>query len=488
MPYRAVFLAVLACTASALSSGQGTAADADRPPNIVFILADDLGINDLGCYGRKDHRTPHLDKLAAEGTRFTDAYAAASICSPTRAAFLTGLSPARLHITTFMPGRADATSQQLLHPKIALAVPTEIRTLPECLKDAGYVTGCFGKWHLGGKGSQPADHGFDVYGQASARTKPSETEGSKGEYSLTKQAIDFIADNKDKPFFLYLPHNTPHIPYSSREDVVERNKTAHEPQYAGVIETMDDSVGQLLAKLDELKLADSTVVVFTSDNGGLHVPELKHTKVTHNTPFRAGKGFLYEGGIREPLIVRWPGHVPAGLVEDTPVITTDWLPTFAEIAGAKPPAMQDGVSLAGLLTGPAKVADRPLFWHQPHYVNQGGRPSGAVRHGRWKYLEHYDTGVSELYDLTADPGETNDIAADHTDRTAKMKQQLADWLKASGAQMMTPNPDFDAGLFRKLYVDVDPSTYNSATASPAEFDRMQEWRSLMDQVVRKRKK
>ena len=486
MPHRVILLTVLTLTVTSASIGRVSAADAERPPNIVFILADDLGINDLGCYGRKEHRTPNLDKFAAAGTRFTDAYAAASICSPTRAAFLTGLSPARLHITTFMPGRADAPSQKLLHPQIAMAVPTDLKTLPECLKEAGYATGCFGKWHLGGKGSQPADHGFDVYGQASARTTPSETEGSKGEYSLTRQAIEFVVDNKDKPFFLYLPHNTPHIPYSSRADIAGRNEDAHEPEYAGVVETMDDSVGQLLAKLDELKIADSTLVVFTSDNGGLHVPELRHTKVTHNTPFRAGKGFLYEGGIRVPLIVRWPGHVPAGRVDATPVITTDWLATFAEIAGVKPPERQDGQSLAGLLTGSEKSPARPLFWHQPHYVNQGGRPSGAVRDGRWKFIEHYDTGVSELYDLSADKGETTDIAATNAERTAAMKLQLADWRKASGAQSMTPNPAFDPGLFQKLYVDVDPSTYNSSTASPAEFERMQEWRTLMDEVVRKR--
>ncbi len=316
----AIFLVV------ALGGGPRLGA-ADRP-NVVFILADDLGINDLHCYGRKDHNTPNLDKLAADGARFTAAYAACPVCSPTRAALMTGKSPARLHLTTFLPGRPDCPPQKLLHPKITQHLPLEEKTLAEYLKAAGYATGCFGKWHLGGKGFLPTDQGFDVYYPGKATTTPSATEGGKGEFDLTAKAIEFVEKNRGRPFFCYLAHNSPHIPYAAKPGLVKKNAGAFEPVYAAVIESLDETVGLLLKTLDELKLAESTIVVFTSDNGGLHVPEGPHQKVTHNTPYRAGKGYLYEGGIRVPLIVRWPGHVTAGRTIDTPVVTTDWLPTL----------------------------------------------------------------------------------------------------------------------------------------------------------------
>jgi arylsulfatase A len=466
-------------------SGYAADTPAGSKPNIVFILADDLGINDLGCYGRKDHQTPHLDRLAAEGIRFTDAYAAASVCSPTRAALMTGLAPARVKITTFMPGRADAASQKLLQAKILNSLPKQLQTLPECLKEAGYATACIGKWHLGGKDSQPRDHGFDRFFPGKARTVPSETEGSKGETLLTDRACQFIAEKKEQPFFLYLAHHTPHIPYAARADRIEANRSAHEPAYAATIELLDASVGRVLAKLDELKLREKTLVIVSSDNGGLHVPELNHQRITHCTPFRAGKGFLYEGGIRVPLLVRWPGQIPAGRVCRTPVITTDWLPTLVEFAGATPPKRLDGTSLAGLLRGTQELPERALCWYQPHYVNQGGRPSGAIRVGRWKFIEHYDFPNIELYDLQTDPGEVTNVADKHPEIVNRLKQQLADWRREVNAEEMAPNPAFQEELFRKLYVEIDPSRYNSATASPEEFQRMQSWRALMDKVVRK---
>ena len=472
----------------ALLLGSGAPLPAAAKPNVVFVLADDLGVNDLGCYGRTDHHTPNLDRLARDGALFTAAYAACPVCSPTRAALMTGKAPARLHITTFLPGRGDAPSQKLLHPKINQALPAAERTLAECLKDAGYATGCFGKWHLGNKGSQPTDHGFDVAYPGRARTEPSDTEGGKGEYDLTAKAIAFVEQNRDRPFFLYLPHHTPHIPYTAKESLVAKNAAAHEPVYAGVIESMDDAVGLLLKKLDDLKLADNTTVVFTSDNGGLHVPELTHQKVTHNTPYRAGKGFLYEGGIRIPLIVRWPGKVKPGTRIDTPVVTHDWLPTLAELTGAPAPAGLDGVSLAGLLTGAGKPADRPLLWHVPHYTNQGSRPGGAVREGKWKLIEHYEDNSTELFDLSADGSETKNVAADHPRVAADLTAKLAAWRKAVSTQENTPNPAFQPDLHRKLYIDTDPSKYNSATATAEEFARMQEWRAGMDAVVSKRKK
>ena len=325
---------------------------AKAPPNILFILCDDLGINDLHCYGREDHRTPNLDRLAREGTRFTSAYCAQPICSPSRAAILTGKAPARLHLTTFLPGRPDAVSQKVLHPEIQMQVPLTEKMLPRYFKDADYICAAIGKWHVGGKGFGPLDHGFDVYHAGQANTKPSAAEGGKGEYDLTEFAERFMETNRNRPFLIYLAHNAPHIPYTAQKIRIENNTNAFEPVYAGMIETIDDSVGRLVAKLDALKLAENTIVIFTSDNGGLHVPEGGHPRITHNTPFRAGKGFVYEGGMRVPLIVRWPGHVPAGPVLDAPVINTDWLPTLLELAERPVPAGLDGASFAAIAHRP----------------------------------------------------------------------------------------------------------------------------------------
>jgi arylsulfatase A-like enzyme len=455
------------------------------PPNVLFILADDLGINDLGCYGRKDHNTPNLDKLAAAGSRFTAAYAACPVCSPTRAALLTGLAPARLHLTTFLPGRPDCPAQKLLHPGINQHLPMGTKTLADHLKAHGYATGCIGKWHLGGKGHLPTDHGFATYHPGRANTTPSDTEGGKGEYDLTQQAIHFLEKNRDRPFFLYLAHNSPHIPYTASPALVAKNAGAFEPTYAAVIESLDSTIGMLLAKLDELKLAGNTLVVFTSDNGGLHVPELKHARITHNTPFRAGKGFLYEGGIRVPLIARWPLKVPAGRVVDTPIISTDWTPTLLELAGARVPDDLDGVSFADLLLGKKWLVDHPLFWHLPHYTNQGSRPSGAVRDGNWKLLEHYEDGSVELFHITSDPGEKTNLAGSEKEWAALLRKKLAEWRKEVGAQDNSPNPKFDPALHKALYIDVDPSRYDPLTAGPAGLARLLEWRKRMDSVVPK---
>ena len=399
---------------------------------------------------------------------------------------MTGQSPARLHITTFLPGRADLPTQKLLHPKIAPSLDGDAVTLPSLLKANGYATGCFGKWHLGGKGHQPTDHGFDVYHAGKANTKPDDDEGGKGEFGLTAAASAFAETNKDRPFFLFLSHNSPHIPYTERADRVKSNADAFEPTYAAVVESLDRSVGVLLKKLDSLGLTQNTLVIFTSDNGGLHVPELKHDRVTHNGPLRAGKGFLYEGGLRVPLLVRWPGKVKPGTVIDAPVQTTDWLPTLLEAVGAKPPAKVDGVSFAGVLTGGTKPAARPLFWHQPHYMNQGGRPGSAVREGDWKLIEWAEDGSTELFDLTADPGEATDVSAKHHDRVKALRASLEGWRKAVGAQEMTPNPEFDATAHEALYLHPDPSKFAPATASTKEFAAMQAWRKRMDAASAKK--
>ncbi|WP_269542200.1 sulfatase [Cerasicoccus fimbriatus] len=451
-------------------------------PNIVFVICDDLGINDLHCDGREDHNTPRLDALAAEGTRFTSAYASQAICSASRAGLLTGFNPARLHITTFLPGRPDGPAQRVLHPEIEMSIPTSIKTLPRYFKEAGYTTGLIGKWHVGNEPG-PEEHGFDyVYRPSDGKsTEPSETEGGKAEYELTHKAIEFIEANQDKPFIAYLGHYTPHIPYTAKPSLIEKNKDAFEPVYAGLIEELDNSMGVLLDKIDELGLADNTIVVFTSDNGGLHVPEGGHQRVTHNTPFRAGKGYVYEGGQRVPLIVRWPKSIPAGRVIDTPVNNVDWIPTLLELIGAEAPTNLDGASFArGLLGG--EIIERPLFWHFPHYTNQGGRPCGAMRDGDWLLVERYDVETAELYNLAADISEREDLAAENPQQLAAMQAALDTWRQEIGAQYNTPNPDCNEELFRKLYVDTDPSQFDPLNATDEQWAEIQQWSKDMLQA------
>ena len=466
----------------------GLSAAEQRPPNVVFILADDLGINDLSCYGRKDQATPRLDQLASEGMRFTSAYCAQPICSPSRAAILSGLTPARLHLTTFLPGRGDAPSQKLLHPQINQQLALEHTTLAEHLKGAGYATACIGKWHLGGAGFGPKEQGFDVVYAGKPNTQPNADEGGKGEYDLTAHAIDFVRANKDKPFFLYLPHNNPHIPLDAKPELIAKFKASFNPTYAAVVNTLDDSVGRLLDALDELKLRDNTLVVFTSDNGGVHLPELKEDAATHNTPFRAGKGYVYEGGLRIPLIVRLPKVVPASKASDTPVINTDWLPTILDLCGVPFEANNsDGVSVVSLLKGGSLKA-RPLVWHFPHYNNQGGRPAGAIRAGDWKLIMHYEDGRVELFNLATDPAEEHDLYADNKKFVASMHDIHLAWRKSIGAQTNSPNPDFDAAWHKRLYQDFDTSRIKPEATAAAMTPKLREWRSGMDSIVSKAKK
>ena len=456
-----------------------------RPPNIVFILADDLGINDLGVYGRTEHRTPNLDRLAAEGLRFTTAYVASPICSPSRAALMTGRAPARLHITTFIPGRDDAPSQKLLHPPMRQQLPLDETTIAERLRAAGYRSAMIGKWHLGGEGFSPREQGFDVYHAGQATTQATETEGGKGEYELTREAEKFIDANRDRSFFLYLAHNNPHIPFrSAKPSLVEANRNAFEPAYAATVQTLDDSIGRLLAYLDASGLRERTIVIFTSDNGGLHMPEGPHPRVTHNTPFRAGKGYLYEGGLRVPLIVRGPGLAVRRLI-DAPLVNTDWVPTLVELVGAPRATDLDGVSQAQLLrTGTPQAGSRPFFWHIPHYTNQGSRPAGAVRDGKWKLVEHYDDNRAELFDLDADPGETRDLVAAEPGRTAALRARLREWRASVGAQENTANPSVDLDLYRKIYVEFDSTRFDPLRADESAWKAAATWRERMNAAVR----
>ncbi|HOK04837.1 MAG TPA: sulfatase, partial [Victivallales bacterium] len=418
---------------------------------------------------------------------FTSAYASQAICSASRAGILTGLNPARLHMTTYLPGRPDTRTQKLLHPEIMMHIPLSVKMMPRYFKEVGYTTGLIGKWHVG-KSPGPAEHGFDfVYHPGDGKnTIPSDTEGGKAEFELTMQTIKFIEENKDKPFFAYLAHYTPHIPYTAKKELIEKNKNAFEPVYAALIETLDYTIGILVKKLEELNLLNDTIIVFTSDNGGLHVPEGNHSRVTHNTPFRAGKGYTYEGGQRVPLIVRWPEHIPSGRVIDVPVNNTDWIPTLLELIGAEIPKGLDGVSFAKELTG-GKSEKRKIFWHFPHYTNQGGRPSGAVRDGDWLYIEFYDTNTKELYDLSVDIGEKEDLSARYPEIVNSLHNDLEEWKLAIKAQSNKPNPECIEDDFRNLYINFDPSSFNPLEASDEEWDKIRSWRIKMDEAVNKKR-
>jgi arylsulfatase A-like enzyme len=445
---------------SAFSSCAGPQGAAPAKWNVVLLLADDLGWRDLGCTGSSFYETPSIDRLAAQGMRFTQNYAACNVCSPTRASILTGKHPARLHTTNFFGGNRKGL---LLPPEYRQSLPAQEITLAGAFRQAGYRTAIAGKWHLGGKGSLPADHGFEVV--FGAETKPAGGPPQDPHYStqLSTQAADFIEQSKDRPFFLYLAFHAPHVGLKTRPELQEkyRRKAAalapagprevdagpgfkaravqDHPVYAGMVEELDQAVDRVLRKLDALGLSERTIVVFTSDNGGLSTAE---GSPTSNLPLRAGKGWNYEGGLRVPLIVRVPGRVPPGSLSDTPAISTDLYPTLLELAGIAPPPGQalDALSLVPVLEARGGLPDRPLTWHYPHYSNQGGRPSGALRSGSWKLVEWFEDGRVELFDLAADPGEERDLAPSQPERAAALRKQLADWRSAVGAQMATPNP------------------------------------------------
>lgn len=497
MPMRALLIACWAigcCAIAARGAPPPNTTSPERPPNIVLILADDLGINDLACYGRQEHHTPALDQLAAEGLRSTAFYCAQPICSPSRAALLTGRAPARLHLTTYLPGRPDTPAQPLLHPVMRRQLPLEETTLAETLRAAGYTTAAIGKWHLGGPAFGPLAQGFDfAYPERLDQGPP---RGTKGEEELTDQAIRFLTEHRDQPVFVYLAHYSPHIPLvsPSPEDAAQYAHSFN-PAYAAMIVSLDASVGRLLRAIDDLKLRDHSIVLFTSDNGGLHVPEGRDGPPTHNTPYRAGKGFLYEGGLRVPLLLRWPGHVAAGKVSDLPWGHADLLPTLLEWVGAPAPAGLDGFSLARQISPNSPQApsdaiaaklppgERSFYWHFPHYTNQGSRPAGAIRRGPWKFIEYYGEGQLELFQLLDDPSEQTNLAAQMPQRVTELRDELHTWLDHVAAQRNRPNQKVDPTAYRRIYFDHDVSRL--APTSSAEILRQQwnDWRQAIDGVL-----
>ncbi len=436
-----------------------------RPPNIIFILIDDMGWADGECFGSKFYQTPGLNRLSAQGLRFTSAYASCAVCSPTRAAIQTGKSPARLHLTDWIPGEGTPKNSRFTLPLWQKSLLPQETTLAEALKKRGYATAHIGKWHLGGPECFPEKQGFDLniagghighpasyfwpYGEkGNSHQVPglAEKGGKEGEYltdRLTDEAIAYISSHQDKPFYLQLAHYAVHGPLQGKKDLIEEAAT-HAPSngqanttYAAMIRSMDESVSRILAKLDELKLSDHTIVVFTSDNGG--VVHFGTPTATSNAPLRQGKGFAYEGGLRVPLIVKVPGMTKAGQVSDVPVISTDFFPTLLELVGAPPEASAtavDGISFAPVLRGEKSLPRDTFFWHYPHYWNGGAiTPYSVIRSGNWKLIRFYETGKEELYDLGKDLSETTDLAPGNPAKAGELSGKLDAWLASVGAQL-----------------------------------------------------
>ncbi len=463
---RAVLLAAV-LSAPPLMATRGLAAaetrDQASKPNIVFILADDLGWADIGCFGSGFYETPNIDRLASRGMRFTSAYAACPVCSPTRASILSGKYPARLHLTDWIPGRRDRPDQSLRCPDFEQQLPLDEVTLAEALKMDGYATASIGKWHLGGPGFGPSEQGFELNIAGTESGSPPgyfprnpekgfDLPGLRAPVDpkdyltdhLTTEAVKFIEQNKDHPFFLYFPHFAVHIPIQPRSDLLEKYQAKtipkgprDNPYYAAMVESLDESVGRVMKALEECKLLDRTLVVFMSDNGGLATQEGPHTPATSNAPLRAGKGHLYEGGIREPLIVVWRGVIEPNSRCDVPVSSVDFYPTLLELAGVPRPAGQllEGVSLVPLLKQSGTIDRDALYWHYPHYSNQGGKPGGAIRQGDFKLIEFYEEDRVEFYNIRDDLGEHHDLAARMPERAGQLRRKLHDWLKAVDAQM-----------------------------------------------------
>lgn len=454
------FLFTLTCAFSLTSQAQ------DRPPNIIFILIDDMGWTDLGCYGSKYYETPHLDQLAKDGMRFTQAYSACTVCSPTRAAVLTGKSPARLHITDWIAGH-NRPNARLTIPEWTKHLPEAEETLAERLKTRGYATASIGKWHLGGTDHYPEKHGFDVnIGGTDAGSPPSYfspykiatlPDGPQGEFltdRLTTEAIGFIEQHKDQPFFIYLPHYAVHTPIMGKPEVVAKYQAKKadgghsNPVYAALVESVDDGVGRLRETLKKLDLSENTLFVFTSDNGGLSGTvgaQGWKRGPTDNSPSRLGKGGPYDGGVHIPLIIAWPGTIEAGTINDSPVISYDHVPTLLEATGTplKDGQVVDGESLMPLLTQKDILKREAIYWHYPHYHPGSATPYSAIRAGDWKLIEFFEDQHVELYNLRRDVGEADNVAAAEPDIAQKMQQQLNDWRTQVGAQLPAANEKYD---------------------------------------------
>lgn len=498
-----------------------------KKPNVIIFLVDDFGWSDLSCYGSTFYETPNVDQLAKEGVRFTNAYAACHVCSPSRASLMTGKYPARINLTDWLPGRKDFPFQKLKNVDVNQHLPYEETTIAEALKANGYKTAIFGKWHLGEDPSGPEAHGFDVHVPKGwekgwpltyyAPFRLEDYQGKDDEYltdRLTNDALSYIESNRENPFFLYLAHFAVHDPIEGRKDLVEKydrkldaqkepkgpayilegNPDSPDPlsvdertsrlndkdysgysqlpdrtvkvkqrqdnsNFAAMVESMDASLGKVRAKLKELGIADNTIIIFLSDNGGMAAANFGHPQrkidpskldkaySTSNLPLRGAKGWLYEGGIRVPMIVKWAGNKKPGSVCDVPVIHPDIYPTVLEMAGLPllPKQHVDGKSIVPLLKGKTTLDRDALYWHFPHYSNHGMQsPGGAIRYKNYKLIEYYENNTVQLFDLSKDIGELHDISKEDPATTNKLRDMLHQWRKDVGAKMMPPNPDYVA--------------------------------------------
>lgn len=458
----------------------------DRRPNIVFILADDLGAFDLSNEGSTYYESPAIDRIAEMGMKFTRGYATCQVCSPSRGSILTGKYPVNLGITTWIGDRAGVEWRKAgrhdshLPPEYERELATSEHTLAEVLRAAGYRTFFAGKWHLGDEGSWPEDHGFEVNrggwrvggpgrgGFFSPYRNPNLEDGPPGEslpIRLGRETVEFIRAHRDEPFLAYLSFYSVHAPIQTtpalwkkyrdkavaaglaeQRFVFDRRLAVRQvqdcPIYAGMIEAMDAAVGLVLKELEDQGLLEDTIICFTSDNGGVSSGD---AFATSNLPLRGGKGRQWEGGIREPFYLAAPGVTPPGSVTDVPASGIDWYPTLLELVGVEIPAAQhvDGVSLVPVLQGKT-LAERPLYWHYPHYGNQGGEPSSILMEDEWKLILYHEDQRVELYQIVDDVGEQVDLADRHPERVRRMRGRLAEWLKQTGAKFPKPDPEFDA--------------------------------------------
>ncbi len=449
---------------------------AEQKPNIVLIVADDLGWRDLHSYGNELVETPHLDQLAADGVKFTQAYASASICSPTRASLLTGKNPVVVDITDYIPGRQYEQKQRgvkitdkLLAPNFNHQLPLEEVTLAEVLKQEGYATASIGKWHLGGEGYLPTDQGFDINIAGNHMGLPpsyhypytaerfdfdiTHLELTKDTIYLTdrlgNEAVKFINEKKDKPFFLYLPFYTVHSPWEGRPDLVKKyekkieassDTIIRDPQFLAMTESLDLNVGKVLEALAQNQLTDKTLVIFVSDNGGLNVEKGNQVFGSYNRPLRGGKATHYEGGLRVPTIIRWTGKIPAGWESDEIIISTDVYPTILEALNKSLQKEVEGVSLWPHLTGKEPVEREVLYWHYPHYHRT--KPGSVIRDGDFKLIYYYEDNRSELYNLKEDISEANDLSSEMPQKAKELAEKLNSWQQENEAKLPQPNEEY----------------------------------------------
>ncbi|MFK8110548.1 MAG: sulfatase [Rubripirellula sp.] len=459
-------LLTLAAIAVLFSLSSVKKCHAERP-NVVLFLADDLGWTGLECFGSDLYETPHLNALAQRGMKFTDAYAACTVCSPTRASVMTGMYPARLHCTDFIAGQ-NRPFAKLLIPDWTKQLESRHVTIAEAMKSAGYRNAHVGKWHLNAKSgpdvktTQPLSQGFDV-----SFSRP---QGTKGYYLkrgvtskagtnyltdwLTDRACEFIEQTDEQPFFLYFAYNVPHTPIQGRDDLVkyfeskvDANATHTNPVYAAMVKSLDQSVGRVLSQIQDSGQADNTVIIFTSDNGGLTQRYGKHDGFTENLPLRRGKGSAYEGGVRVPTIIHWPGVTQAGSVCDEPIMTTDYYPTLLDMLAIEGDvahnASMDGRSIQPLLRNADATLKRNLYWHYPHYHAGGDSPYSAIRSGDFRLIEFHEDQSVRLFNLANDLGEQKDLAEKLPAKVNEMRSNLHAWRESVGAQMPSVNPDHD---------------------------------------------